>query len=66
MIKGIIEEIKEVNKMIDIHSKDKNKSDSMLEQYQYRRDKLIIELETNIESILDFDNWKDWKNSINL
>lgn len=64
MIKGIIEEIKEVNKMIDNHSKDK--SDSILEQYQYRRDKLIIELETNIESILDFDNWKDWKNSINL
>lgn len=62
MIKSVIEEIKEVNKMIDIHSKDE--STLTLEQYQHRRDKLISELEMNIESILDFDNWKDWKNYI--
>jgi hypothetical protein len=64
MIQDIIEEIKKVNQMIDLHSK--NDTDFMLKQYQHKRDQLIDELEINLVKILDFDNWKEWKNSVNL
>jgi hypothetical protein len=64
MIQDIIEEIKKVNQMIDLHSK--NDTDFMLKQYQHKRDQLIDELEMNLVKILDFDNWKEWKNSVNL
>ena len=60
----IIEEIKKVNQMIDLHSK--NDTDFMLKQYQYKRDQLIDELEINLVKIVEFDNWKEWKNSVNL
>ncbi len=59
MIKEIIEDIKNVNKMIDMHSNDKN--DPILEQYQYKRDKTISELEIALESLKDFDVWKEWR-----
>jgi len=60
----IIEEIKKVNQMIDLHSK--NDTDFMLKQYQHKRDQLIDELERNLVKIVEFDNWKEWKNSVNL
>jgi hypothetical protein len=60
----IIEEIKKVNQMIDLHSK--NDTDFMLKQYQHKRDQLIDELEINLVKIVEFDNWKEWKNSVNL
>jgi len=47
--------------MIDFHSTNKD-SDFMLKQYQSKRDQLISEYE--LEKLNDFDNWKDWKNTI--
>lgn len=61
MIQDIIEEIKKVNQMIDLHSKN-NDSDFMLIQYQHKRDQLISELEDELVKLKDFDNWKEWKN----
>lgn len=63
MIRDIIEEIKKVNQMVDLHSTNKD-SDFMLKQYQSKRDQLISELEYELEKLNDFDNWKDWKNTI--
>jgi hypothetical protein len=65
MIQDIIEEIKKVNQMLDLHSTNKD-SDFMLKQYQSKRDQLISELEYELEKLNDFDNWKDWKNSVYL
>jgi hypothetical protein len=65
MIRDIIEEIKKVNQMVDLHSTNKD-SDFMLKQYQSKRDQLISELEYELEKLNDFDNWKDWKNSVYL
>jgi hypothetical protein len=65
MIQDIIEEIKKVNQMVDLHSTNKD-SDFMLKQYQSKRDQLISELEYELEKLNDFDNWKDWKNSVYL
>ena len=64
MTKDIIEEIKKVNKMIDLHST--SDSDFMLKQYQFKRDQLISELEEELVKLDDFDNWKEWKNSVYL
>jgi DNA-binding Lrp family transcriptional regulator len=65
MIQDIIEEIKKVNQMIDFHSTNKD-SDFMLKQYQSKRDQLISELEEELVKLDDFDNWKEWKNSVYL
>ena len=59
MIQDIIEEIKKVNQMIDLHSVN---GGLMLEQYKNRRERLFIELESEIENLKEFDNWKEWKN----
>ena len=64
MIQDIIEEIKKVNQIIDLHST--NESDFMLKQYQSKRDQLISELEEELVKLNDFDNWKEWKNSVYL
>jgi hypothetical protein len=61
MTRDIIEEIKKFNQMIDFHSTNKD-SDFMLKQYQSKRDQLIAELESELEKLNDFDNWKAWKN----
>ena len=63
MIQDIIEEIKKVNKMIDLHSIN---GGLMLEQYKKRRENLFTELESEIEKLKEFDNWKEWKNSVYL
>lgn len=61
MIEDIIEEIKKVNQMVDLHATDKD-SDFMLKQYQSKRDQLISELEKELSKLNDFDEWKEWKN----
>ena len=63
MIQDIIEEIKKVNEMIDLHSIN---GGLMLHQYKSMREKLFIELEEELVKLNDFDNWKEWKNSIHL
>ena len=63
MILDIIEEIKKVNTMVDLHSIN---GGLMLEQYKKRRENLFIELESEIEKLKEFDNWKEWKNSVYL
>jgi len=63
MIQDIILEIKKVNSMIDLHSIN---DDLMLHQYRSMREKLFIELEEELVKLNDFDNWKEWKNSIHL
>lgn len=63
MIQDIIEEIKKVNKMIDLHSIN---GGLMLEQYKSMRESLFIKLESEIEKLKEFDNWKEWKNSLYL
>jgi len=63
MIQDIIEEIKKVNKMVDLHSIN---GGLMLEQYKSKRERLFVELESEIETLNDFDNWKEWKNSVYL
>jgi hypothetical protein len=63
MIQDIIEEIKKVNTMVDLHSIN---GGLMLEQYKSGRERLFIELESEIEKLKEFDNWKEWKNSVYL
>jgi hypothetical protein len=63
MILDIIEEIKKVNTMVDLHSIN---GGLMLEQYKKRRENLFIELESEIENLKEFDNWKEWKNYVYL
>jgi hypothetical protein len=60
MIQDIIEEIRKVNEMIDLHCN--NGIDITLSQYKSIRDRLIFELEKEIEKLKDFENWKEWKN----
>jgi|688.fasta_scaffold2068190_2 hypothetical protein len=63
MIQDIIEEIIKVNKMVDLHSIN---GGLMLEQYKSKRERLFVELESEIEKLKEFDNWKEWKNSVYL
>ena len=63
MIQDVIEEIKKVNQMIDLHSIN---GGLMLEQYKSMRERLFVELESEIEKLKEFDNWKEWKNSVYL
>jgi hypothetical protein len=63
MIQDIVEEIIKVNKMVDLHSIN---GGLMLDQYKSKRERLFVELESEIEKLKEFDNWKEWKNSVNL
>jgi polyhydroxyalkanoate synthesis regulator phasin len=49
VIEDIIDELKEINKMIDLHCNDE--IDIMLSQYQSKRDRLILELEEEIKKL---------------
>ena len=60
MIQDVIEEIKNVNQMVDLHSTN-NDDDFMLKQYQFKRDQLISELEEELFKLNNFENWKEWK-----
>jgi hypothetical protein len=54
MIQDVIEEIKNVNQMVDLHSTN-NDDDFMLKQYQFKRDQLISELEKELFKLNNFE-----------
>jgi hypothetical protein len=58
MIQDKIKELKEVNKLVDL--------DNSTESHKIKRDQIISEIEKELEWLNDFDNWKEWKNSIYL
>ena len=62
MIQDKIKELKEVNKLIDL----RNSGDVPTESHILRRDQIISEIEEELVKLNDFDNWKEWKNSVYL
>lgn len=62
MIQDKIKELKEVNKLIDL----RNSGDVPTESHILRRDQIISEIEEELIKLNDFDNWKEWKNSVYL
>ena len=62
MIQDKIKELKEVNKLIDLRSSDNIPTESHI----LRRDQIISEIEEELVKLNDFDNWKEWKNSVYL
>ena len=62
MIQDKIKELKEVNKLIDL----RNSGDIPTEIHIIRRDQIISEIEEELVKLNDFDNWKEWKNSVYL
>jgi hypothetical protein len=62
MIQDKIKELKEVNKLIDL----RNSGDILTESHILRRDQIISEIEEELVKLNDFDNWKEWKNSVYL
>lgn len=61
----IQETIREIKKLNDKMVYDKN-NDYAFNKFRIERDILISKLEEEIESLKDFDTWKEWKNSVNL
>lgn len=58
MIQDTIDQIKKTNDIIHIH----RSNDLMLEQYIVRRDKLMSQLQEELDQLKDFYIWKEWKN----
>jgi ribosomal protein S15P/S13E len=50
MLKDLVEEIKALNHMIDVHTQDE-KNEFMRSQYKTKRDRLMCQLEEIIDSI---------------
>jgi hypothetical protein len=65
MIQDKIKELKEINKLIDIEETVMSQ-ESELGLLKFKRDEIISEIETEINNLLDFDNWKEWKSSVYL
>lgn len=65
MIQDKIKELKEINKLIDIEETVMS-HESELGLLKFKRDQIISEIETEINNLLDFDNWKEWKSSVYL
>lgn len=65
MIQNRISELKEINKLIDIEETVMS-HESELGLLKFKRDQIISEIETEINNLLDFDNWKEWKSSVYL
>ena len=69
MIQDKIKELKKINKRIDIeqtvlfHQMSHELEINLLKS---KRDQLISELEEELAKLNDFDNWKEWKNSVYL
>jgi len=69
MIQDKIKELKKINKIIDIeqtvlfHQMSHELEINLLKS---KRDQLISELEEELVKLDDFDNWKEWKNSVYL
>jgi hypothetical protein len=62
MIQDKIKELKEINKLIDL----RNSGNISTESHILRRDQIISEIEEELIKLNDFDNWKEWKNSVYL
>ena len=65
MIQSRISELKEINKLIDTEETVMS-HESELGLLKFKRDQIISEIETEINNLLDFDNWKEWKSSVYL
>jgi len=62
MIQDKIKELKEINKLIYL----RNSGNISTESHILRRDQIISEIEEELIKLNDFDNWKEWKNSVYL
>jgi hypothetical protein len=62
MIQDKIKELKEVNRLIDLRSSGNVSTESHI----LRRDQIISEIEEELVKLNEFDNWKEWKNSVYL
>lgn len=65
MIQDKIKELKELNKLIDIEETVMSQ-ESELGLLKFKRDEIISEIETELNNLLEFDNWKEWKSSVYL
>jgi Ca2+-binding EF-hand superfamily protein len=72
MIQDKIKELKEINKIIDSRNSGNISTEDIYtflanyESHILRRDQIILEIEEELVKLNDFDNWKEWKNSIHL
>jgi Ca2+-binding EF-hand superfamily protein len=72
MIQDKLKELKEINKLIDSRNSGNISTEDIYtflasyESHILRRDQIISEIEEELVKLNDFDNWKEWKNSVNL
>jgi len=72
MIQDKIKELKEINKLIDLRNSGNISTEDIYtflasyESHILRRDQIISEIEEELIKLNDFDNWKEWKNSVYL
>ena len=65
MIQDKIKELKEINRLIDIEETIMSQ-ESEVGLLKFKRDQIISEIEEELIKLNDFDNWKEWKNSVYL
>jgi len=65
MIQDKIKELKEINRLIDIEETIMS-HESEVGLLKFKRDQIISEIEEELIKLNDFDNWKEWKNSVYL
>lgn len=65
MIQDKIKELKELNKLIDIEEGVMS-HESEIGLLKFKRDEIISEIENKLELLKEFDNWKEWKNTVYL
>ena len=65
MIQDKIKELKEINRLIDIEETIMSQ-ESEVGLLKFKRDQIISEIEEDLIKLNDFDNWKEWKNSVYL
>ena len=65
MIQDKIKELKELNRLIDIEEGVMS-HESEVGLLKFKRDEIISEIETELNNLLEFDNWKEWKSSVYL
>ena len=65
MIQNKIKELKEINRLIDIEETIMS-HESKVGLLKFKRDEIISEIENKLELLKEFDNWKEWKNTVYL
>lgn len=65
MIQDKIKELKELNRLIDIEEGVMS-HESEVGLLKFKRDEIISEIEIELNNLLEFDNWKEWKSSVYL